>query len=290
MTSNRLSGDYAAVGTGARRSRRARASSARRSCGAALERCIAAADAAAPRCSRWQPTRRAHSPVCRVRAGAVHGPASSSTSPGRGRDGRASPAAPPRDRAPRCRRGYGGASRPPAAARRDRGTGSRRRTSSSISPIESCSTRNSSLCVAVAIARWNSRSMQDARLEVGALVVQPRRSCRRSGRCPPASRAARRARGGDLEHPPHLVHLAVVHLLPWTKWRIDSRTVLGVDRDDAHAAAAPHLEQALGRERAHGLADDRAGDPELGAQLALGRQRIARLQLDRRRSSRGSRR
>ena len=71
-------------------------------------------------------------------------------------------------------------------------------------------------------------------------------------------------------------------MLPWTKWRIDSLTGLGVDGDERTPLPLLHLQQTLGAERPDGLADDGAGDAELVSQLALGRKRVARLELSRR--------
>ena len=97
--------------------------------------------------------------------------------------------------------------------------------------------------VEAASARWNAMSNCDGRVDVSQRVVLELLD----GLVDPLDVLGRGALGGepgggDLEHAPHLVDLAVVHRAALDE--VPHRLVDGllVDRDDAHAAAALDLE------------------------------------------------
>ena len=85
--------------------------------------------------------------------------------------------------------------------------------------------------------------------------------------------------GGHLQHAADLVHLAVVHHAAPHEVVHRVADGLGVGGHDPHPAAALDLEQSARGERAHRLPDHRPRDAELLPQLALGGQRIARLEV-----------
>ena len=89
-----------------------------------------------------------------------------------------------------------------------------------------------------------------------------------------------RALGGEagdvhLEHRSHLVHLLELDAAPVHEQahRLAHRS--GVDRSHPEPAPRPDLDHALRNQGPHCLADDRARDAELLAQLPLGRETVA---------------
>ena len=165
----------------------------------------------------------------------------------------------------------------------------RRRTSTSISPIESCRTQEELVVGGLGERAVEGEVDLDARLQVVDSfshlphgLVDARR-CRRRWparpRCPAAATSSTRRTSSTLRVVEHAAVDEVAHRLAHG---------LCVDGHDAHAAAASDLEQALGVQGADRLADDGARDAELLAQLPLRRERVARFEPVRERSSPGS--
>ena len=93
--------------------------------------------------------------------------------------------------------------------------------------------------------------------------------------------AARRAASGSIAEP-HLRRLLVqpVSFVASTRQLSTSGSrMFQSSPADAGAGLGPGLHEPLGREDAHGLAQDGAADGEIGGELVLGRQRVAGLQV-----------
>ena len=152
-----------------------------------------------------------------------------------------------------------------------------RRMSISALPIESISSRKSSLWVARAITRWNSRSSRAAARRRRSLCMRSwisRSGARRLRR----SRARRRARRGAPRGPCAPRAPSRSRAFPTQIQAHRLAHGVRVDRCDAQPAARADLDHALRDERAHRLAHDGPRDAELLSELALGREPVADLE------------
>jgi len=214
-------------------------------------------------------------------------PAVSLHVPSPGEVGAHPPPAPPPDHAPGSRRGFGGDL--DTNRRSSRRAEVRRRTSTASRRSESCpATRNRSLWLAVATARWNSRSIWTLASRSEHIV---RNRTMVSSILAMSSAVARSAasRQRDLKHARTSSILGVVLCCLRTKWCIESRTVWR--RRPRSAAGVPLLTSSTLALRAPDTASRITvrRDAELLAQLAPRRERSPGLRsLDA--SSRGSRR